>query len=77
MSEITDTMVVVVSEETGQISLTFNGKLVHNVSLQELRSSINEYLLAEEPPKIVDPSDDTPPADEISPISKIQTEPST
>jgi uncharacterized protein (TIGR00159 family) len=77
MSEITDTMVVVVSEETGQISLTFNGKLVHNVSLQELRSSINEYLLAKEPPKIVDPSDDTPPADEISPISKIQTEPST
>ena len=77
MSEITDTMVVVVSEETGQISLTFNGKLVHNVSLTELRSSINEYLSTEEAPKIVEPSSDTPSAEEISPKSSVQTEPST
>ncbi len=59
MSELTDTMVVVVSEETGEISLTFNGRLVQNVSLKELRSSINEYLFEEEPPKIVEPTSES------------------
>lgn len=44
MSEATDTMVLVVSEETGQISITMDGLLTSNVSLKELRASINEYL---------------------------------
>lgn len=77
MSETTDTLVVIVSEETGQISLTFNGKLVHNVSLKELRTSINEYLSTEETPTIIEPSGHTPPAEEAPPQSTIQTEPST
>ncbi|MDX1629007.1 MAG: diadenylate cyclase CdaA [Fulvivirga sp.] len=48
MSEVTDTLTLVVSEETGQISLTRNGKLLHNLSPQELRKKINEYLTTEE-----------------------------
>ena len=44
MAEITDTLVVVVSEETGQISTAKNGILVHNLSVKELRSTINHYL---------------------------------
>ncbi len=44
MSEITDTAVLVVSEETGQLSLTRNGRLYSNLSPQELRKKINEYL---------------------------------
>ncbi len=44
MTEITDTLVVVVSEETGQISTSTNGKLIHNLSVKELRSTINNYL---------------------------------
>ncbi len=47
MSEVTDTTVLVVSEETGQFSLARNGKLEHNLSPQELRQGINEYLHAE------------------------------
>ena len=32
------------SEETGQISIVRNGILSHNLSSQELRKRINEYL---------------------------------
>ncbi|MEM1406469.1 MAG: diadenylate cyclase CdaA, partial [Bacteroidota bacterium] len=44
MSEITDTMVLIVSEETGQFSIARNGKLWHNLSPLEMRKMINEYL---------------------------------
>lgn len=47
MTEITDTLVVVVSEETGQISAVQNGEISHNLSPQELRANINEYLTEE------------------------------
>ena len=36
MSEVTDAFTIVVSEETGRISITENGKLVENVSPDEL-----------------------------------------
>ncbi|MEN8250028.1 MAG: DNA integrity scanning protein DisA nucleotide-binding domain protein, partial [Bacteroidota bacterium] len=44
MSEITDTMIIVVSEETGQMSLARNGYIWHNLTALELRRKINEYL---------------------------------
>ncbi|MGY6559567.1 MAG: diadenylate cyclase CdaA [Nitritalea sp.] len=44
MSEATETLVLIVSEETGQVSLTKNGKLLHNLSFQELREMLNDYL---------------------------------
>jgi uncharacterized protein (TIGR00159 family) len=44
MSEATDAIVLVVSEETGQLSMTKNGKILHNMSFQEIRDTINEYL---------------------------------
>ena len=48
MSEITDTMILVVSEETGQFSLARNGKLLHNLSPLEIRKRIYEYLTEED-----------------------------
>lgn len=48
MSENTDTLVVVVSEETGQLSAMRNGQSYHNLSTQELRKKINDYLFEEE-----------------------------
>lgn len=48
MSEVTDTVVLVVSEETGQFSLARNGHLEYNLSTQELRKGINEYLSGEQ-----------------------------
>jgi uncharacterized protein (TIGR00159 family) len=47
MTEVTDTLVVVVSEETGQISAVQNGEISNNLSPQELRATINEYLTEE------------------------------
>lgn len=44
MSENTETLVIVVSEETGQISTMQNGEMNHNISAQELRKQINRYL---------------------------------
>jgi diadenylate cyclase len=44
MSEATDAIVLVVSEETGQLSMTKNGKILHNMSFQEIRDTINEFL---------------------------------
>ena len=44
MTEVTDTLVLVVSEETGQISVAKNGILEINLSIQETRAVINDYL---------------------------------
>jgi diadenylate cyclase len=44
MSEATDALILVISEETGQISMAKNGKILHNLSFQEVREIINDYL---------------------------------
>lgn len=45
MSENTDCLVIVVSEETGQLTSARNGVFHHNLSVQEVRKMINEYLI--------------------------------
>lgn len=47
MSEVTDVFIIIVSEETGQISTVRNGKISANQSTKELRAAINDYLLEE------------------------------
>lgn len=73
MSEVTDTMVLIVSEETGQISLTKNGRLLHNLSPQELRKHINEYLTSEKEEKALQEASqkDTTSAASISEEAKV------
>jgi uncharacterized protein (TIGR00159 family) len=44
MSEATDAIVLIISEETGQLSMSKNGKILHNMSFQEIRETINDYL---------------------------------
>ncbi|MBM3167860.1 MAG: diadenylate cyclase CdaA [Algoriphagus sp.] len=44
MSEATDALILVISEESGQISMAKNGKVLHNLSFQEVREIINDYL---------------------------------
>ena len=51
MSEITDALVLIVSEETGQMSIARHGKISHNLSPAELRKAINGYLFEEEAPQ--------------------------
>jgi diadenylate cyclase len=59
MSESTDTLVLVVSEETGQMSVVRNGKIFHNLSIKEIRAKINDYLYEED-----DRTDDLPEKEE-------------
>jgi uncharacterized protein (TIGR00159 family) len=47
MSEATDSLVVIVSEETGQMSIAQNGTMYHNLSGQEMTEKILEYLKEE------------------------------
>lgn len=51
MSEATDVFILVVSEETGQISTVRNGTVNHNVTVKELRASIIDYLFEEKDEK--------------------------
>lgn len=44
MSENTDSLVVIVSEETGQLTIARNGVYEHNLSTKEVRSRIADYL---------------------------------
>lgn len=48
MTEVTDSVVLIVSEETGQISLAVNGKIYTNLSKAELRGKLNFYLYSDE-----------------------------
>lgn len=52
MSEATDTLILVVSEETGQMSLVQNGKLKPNLSTMEIRDKIKSYYLEDKPGNI-------------------------
>ncbi len=44
LTEVTDSVVLIVSEETGQISLAINGKMDTNLSKSELRTKLHFYL---------------------------------
>ncbi len=51
MSENTDTLVMVISEETGRLILARNGKYVRGLKLKQVEQKILEYLHNEEPKK--------------------------
>jgi diadenylate cyclase len=44
LTEITDSIVLVVSEETGQIALVRNGEAFRNLSSSDLRLKLNQFL---------------------------------
>ncbi|WP_299826324.1 diadenylate cyclase CdaA [uncultured Pontibacter sp.] len=44
LTEITDSIVLVVSEETGQIALVRNGEVYRNLSSSDLRVKLNQFL---------------------------------
>jgi len=45
ISEVHDVAVLLVSEETGQLSFVHNGQISHNLSPIEIRAKLNEYML--------------------------------
>ncbi len=49
MSEVTDTLVVAVSEETGRLILARHGKFLRGLKLRQVEQKLLEYLHNEEP----------------------------
>ncbi|MBK5278679.1 MAG: TIGR00159 family protein [Bacteroidia bacterium] len=49
MSETTDTLVIVISEETGRLILARNGKFLKTLKIKQVEQKILEYLHNEEP----------------------------
>ena len=49
LSEITDAVVLVVSEETGQMSLVRGGEVFRNLAPADLRTRLNEFLFGTAP----------------------------
>lgn len=57
MSEATDTLTLIISEETGQMSVARNGTIDSNLSIPEIRKRINGYFLEKEAPLEVEDSE--------------------
>jgi uncharacterized protein (TIGR00159 family) len=52
MTEVTDSIILIVSEETGQTSIAMNGVLHSNLSRTELKQKLRSYLFEEEEAKV-------------------------
>ncbi|OKL41012.1 diadenylate cyclase CdaA [Pontibacter flavimaris] len=57
LTEITDSIVLVVSEETGQIALVRNGEAYRNLSSADLRVKLNQFLFDTDQKPAVAPSE--------------------
>lgn len=44
ISEVSDAIAIVISEETGSISLMYQGKMEYNIAVEELQKKLNELL---------------------------------
>lgn len=52
ISEVSDSLTIIVSEETGQVSAAMRGRLERNLSEEQLRAKLNAFrVLEESPPK--------------------------
>ena len=63
MSEATDTLLIVISEETGQMSVVKSGQIFSNISAKEMRTMTNEYLSGEDQPSAFGKDQANPPVE--------------
>jgi uncharacterized protein (TIGR00159 family) len=57
LTEVTDSVVLVVSEETGQIALVRNGEVFRNLSSADLRLKLNQFLFDADQKPAISPSE--------------------
>ena len=50
VSEITDCVAIIVSEETGAISMAINGEITRNLSAKQLGAELDRIMLSDKPP---------------------------
>ncbi|HRG09094.1 MAG TPA: diadenylate cyclase CdaA [Cyclobacteriaceae bacterium] len=65
MSEVTDTLVLAISEETGRLILARNGKYLRSMKLKQVEQRILEYLHNEEPKTWEEMQDESEPVEDI------------
>lgn len=65
MSEVTDTLVLAISEETGRLILARNGKYLRSMKLKQVEQRILEYLHNEEPKTWEEMPEETESVEEI------------
>ncbi len=53
ISEVSDALIIVVSEETGKISIAMGGALTRNVSREPLRHALERFLSTDSPSKLL------------------------
>lgn len=70
MTESTDTIVLVVSEETGQMSIARNGRIENNLSAKELRTKINTYLYEQDSKEEETPAGESTAQAEAAPLQE-------
>jgi len=51
IAEVSDTVVLIVSEETGAISLAYDANLYYDLTIEEIRSSLKKLLSVKEEPQ--------------------------
>lgn len=54
ISEVTDSVTIIVSEETGKISLAFEGKLISGLDQEKLKALIHQIVMKEPEEKVTD-----------------------
>ncbi len=57
LTEVTDSIVLVVSEETGQIALVRNGEVFRNLSSPDLRLKLNQFLFDTDQKPAISPAE--------------------
>ncbi|WP_347157376.1 diadenylate cyclase CdaA [Pontibacter chitinilyticus] len=57
LTEVTDSVVLVVSEETGQVALVRNGEVFRNLSSADLRIKLNQFLFDTDQQPSVSPAE--------------------
>lgn len=57
LTEVTDSIVLVVSEETGQIALVRNGEVFRNLSSADLRLKLNQFLFDTDQKPAISPAE--------------------
>ncbi|MEQ8686672.1 MAG: diadenylate cyclase CdaA [Imperialibacter sp.] len=73
MSEQTDTLILVVSEETGQLSVVRNGRVFYNLAPQDIRKKINDYLSENEDEELLSEANKAAAAEAEKPLKKEKT----